>query len=171
MKKIEEQLNIIRSLIGDNHDIKVKEDGFVSRGFVVDKGKMVFKFPRRADVKYETEIDNLNYINSLDLGVNLQKVAFVSPTNEYLGIYGVYGKSIEDLQLSEDEQVKVGQHLGSFLKKLHQIKDHNGLTCTLIDEIEAWQNRVKSVNDFIVKTLMKNNVTPVHLHDVIVDML
>ena len=25
--------------------------------------------------------------------------------------------------------------------------------------------------DFIVKTLMKNNVTPVHLYDVIVDML
>lgn len=152
MKTIEEQLSIIQSLIGDNHKIKVKEDGFISRGFVVDNGKLVFKFPRRADVSYETEIDNLNYINSLDLSVNLQKVAFSSEINEYLGIYGVIGNSLEEIKLSEDEQRKVGKQLGLFLKKLHQIKEHNGLPCTLKAEIEAWQNRVKFVNDFIAKT-------------------
>ena len=62
MKTIEEQLNVIQSLIGANHKIKVKEDGFISRGFVIDNGKLVFKFPRKSDVGYETEIDNLNYI-------------------------------------------------------------------------------------------------------------
>lgn len=152
MRPIEEQLSVIQSLIGENHKIKVKEDGFVSRGFVVDNGKLVFKFPRRADVSYETEIDNLNYINSLELGVNLQKVAFSSESNEYLGIYGVIGNSLEEVKLSEDEQRKVGKQLGLFLKKLHQIKEHNGMPCTLKAEIEAWQNRVKFVNDFIAKT-------------------
>ena len=152
MRSIEEQLSVIQSLIGENHKIKVKEDGFISRGFVVDNGKLVFKFPRRADVTYETEIDNLNYINSLDLGVNLQRVAYTSNTNEYLGIYGVLGKSLEEVKLSEDEQRKVGKQLGLFLKKLHQIKQHNGMPCTLKAEIEAWQNRVKFVNDFITKT-------------------
>ncbi|MBE7075051.1 MAG: aminoglycoside phosphotransferase family protein [Clostridiales bacterium] len=152
MRPIEEQLDIIKSLIGENHKIKVKEDGFVSRGFVVDNGKLVFKFPRRADVSYETEIDNLNYINSLKLGVNLQKVAYSSQSNEYLGIYGVIGNSLEEINLSEEEQRVVGKQLGLFLKKLHQIKEHNGMPCTLKAEIEAWQNRVKFVNDFITKT-------------------
>lgn len=155
MKTMEEQLNIIKSLIGENHKIKVKEDGFISRGFVVDNGKLVFKFPRRADVSYETEINNLNYINSLDLGVNLQKVAYSSQTNEYLGIYGVIGNSLEEVKLSENEQREVGKLLGIFLKKLHQIKGHNGMPCSLTDEIEAWQNRVKFINDFIVKTFSK----------------
>ena len=152
MKTIEEQLTIIQSLIGNNHKIKVKEDGFISRGFVVDNGKLVFKFPRRADVTYETEIDNLNYINSLELGVNLQRVAYTSNTNEYLGIYGVLGKSLEEVKLSEEDLRAVGKQLGLFLKKLHQIKQHNGMPCTLKAEIEAWQNRVKFVDDFITKT-------------------
>ena len=95
MKTIEEQKIIIQSLIGEHHNIKVMEDGFISRGFVVDNGKLVFKFPRWADVSYETEIDNLNFMNALDLGVNLQKVAYSSNTNDYLGIYGVLGKSLE----------------------------------------------------------------------------
>ena len=152
MKSINEQLEIIKGLIGESHKIQIKEDGFISRGFVVDNGKLVFKFPRRADVSYETEIDNLNYINSLELGVNLQKVAYSSDSNEYLGIYGVIGNSLEEVKLSEDEQRKVGKQLGLFLKKLHQIKEHNGTPCTLKSEIEAWQNRVKFVNDFITKT-------------------
>ena len=94
MKKIEEQIKVINSLIGYDHKIIIKEDGFNSRGFVVDDGKLVFKFPRTKDCKYEPEIANLNYINSLNLGINLQKVAYVSNNNEYLGIYGVLGKSL-----------------------------------------------------------------------------
>ena len=46
----------------------------------------------------------------------------------------------------------VGEQLGLFLKKLHQIHDHIGMPCTLQAEIEAWQNRVKFVADFIIKT-------------------
>ena len=150
MKTIEEQKIIIQSLIGEHHNIKVMEDGFISRGFVVDNGKLVFKFPRWADVSYETEIDNLNFMNALDLGVNLQKVAYSSNTNDYLGIYGVLGNSLEERKLSEDEERSVGEQLGLFLKKLHQIHDHIGMPCTLQAEIEAWQNRVICVNDFIV---------------------
>ena len=36
-----------------------------------------------------------------------------------------------------------------------------------VNDITTDQARI----DFIVKTLMRNNVTPVHLYDVIVDML
>ncbi len=152
MKTIEEQLKIIQSLIGNNHKITIKEDGFISRGFVVDNGKLVFKFPRKNDVQYSTEINNLNYFDSLNLGVNLQKVAFTSPTHEYLAIYGVLGKSLEEVALSKNQQKEVGVQLGLFLKKLHEIKDHKGLPCTLNDEISAWQKRVNDINEFISKT-------------------
>ena len=152
MKTIEEQLKVIHLLIGENHKIKIKEDGFLSRGFVVDNGKLVFKFPRKADVQYNTEIENLNYINSLNLGINLQKVAYIDENNQYLGIYGVLGCSLEDADLTEDQQKEIGTQLGVFLKKLHQIENYNGMPCTLNAEIEAWQNRVKFVQEFIVKT-------------------
>ena len=46
-------------------------------------------------------------------------------------------------------------------------KDANRIEKSQVVNITTNQTRI----DFIVKTLMKNNVTPVHLHDVIEDML
>ena len=152
MKTIEEQLNIIQSFVGDGHKIEIQEDGFLSRGFVVDNGKLVFKFPRNPHVQYQTEIANLNYINSLNLGVNLQRVTYVSSTNEYLGIYGVLGHSLEKVSLDEQQQREIGRQLGVFLKKLHQIEGCKGLPCNLSAEIAEWQNRVTSIHHFIVQT-------------------
>lgn len=156
MKTIEEQIKIINSIIGEVKNINVKEDGFISRGFVVNNGEVVFKFPRKDNVEYKTEIENLNYINSLDLGVNLQKVAFSSPTDEYLGIYGVYGNSLEEIKLSDNQLKDVGQQLGLFLKKLHSVKNFEGKPCKLNDEIDAWQKRIESVNNFIVENFTKD---------------
>ena len=155
MKTVEEQLAVIKSLIGDDCDIKVKEDGFLSRGFVIDNGRLVFKFPRNKDVRYKTEIENLNYINSLNLGINLQKVAFTSANDEYLGIYGVLGSSLEEVGLNNKQLNAVGTQLGNFLKRLHAITGHNGQPCVLKDEVESWQKRVVAVDDFLVKTFSK----------------
>lgn len=162
MRSIEEQLNVIKSFIGDNHKIDIKEDGFISRGYVIDNGDLVFKFPRKPNVKYEAEISNLNYINSLDLGVNLQKVAFKSDENEYLGIYGIKGKSLEEINLTIEEQKEVGRQLGLFLKKLHQIRDFQGLPCKLDEEIKAWQDRVKCVDNFILETFSEKEQNILH---------
>lgn len=152
MKSIDEQLKIIKTLIDENANIKVKEDGFLSRGFVVDNGKLVFKFPRNKDVSYKTEIDILNFINSIDLNINLQKVAFVEPNNQYLGIYGVLGNSLEEKFLSKEEQVEAGKKLGLFLKKLHSVKTQKGIPCPLQLEIESWQKRVVDIKNFIKST-------------------
>lgn len=162
MITIEQQLEVINSLIGDGHKIKVKEDGFISRGFVIDNGSLVFKFPRKEGVDYKFEIENLNNLNLLNLGINLQKVAYTSNNNEYLGIYGVLGKSLEDVNLSKEEKENIGHQLGAFLKKLHQVKKDNGLICNLKTEIEAWQNRVKSIDDFITKTFTEKEQEIIH---------
>lgn len=162
MKSIQEQLEIVYSLIGNSHKIDIKEDGFMSRGFVVDKGNLIFKFPRNKDVNYKTEIDNLNFINSLDLGVNLQKVVYVSKDNSYLGIKGVLGKSLEEIKLDKNQKCEVGKQLGEFLKKLHNTKINTEVIYTLKSEIEAWQNRVVFVNDFITKTFSEKEQKAIH---------
>lgn len=156
MKSIDDQLLIIQSLVGNNKNIKIKEDGFLSRGFVINNGQLVFKFPRNKNVSYETEIENLNFFNSFDLGVNLQKVAYASKDNEYLGVYGVLGKSLEEINLTEKEELLIGNQLGEFLKRLHFISNQKRICCTLNDEIKAWQNRVESIKDFIQKTFDTN---------------
>lgn len=46
-------------------------------------------------------------------------------------------------------------------------KEKTRIEKSQVNDITTDQARI----DFIVKTLMKNNVTPVHLYDVIVDML
>ena len=137
MESIQKQLEVIYSLIGHSHKIDIKEDGFMSRGFVIDNGNLIFKFPRNKDVDYKTEIDNLNLINSLNLGVNLQKVAYVSNDNSYLGIKGVLGKSLEEIKLDKRQKCEVGKQLGVFLRNLHNSKINTEVVYTLKSEIEA----------------------------------
>lgn len=155
MKSIEEQINIIKTLIGDNNKIQVKEDGFLSRGFIINDGRLVFKFSRNTTVKYDIEIEILNYINSLSLSVNLQKVAFIDPDNEYLGIYGVLGKSLEEINLTKNEEKVIGSQLGVFLNELHSIKTKKGIICGLKEEISAWQMRIKKIGEFISSNFTK----------------
>ena len=56
MNEIAKQTALIRSLLG-NVNIKIVEDGFLSRGYVIDGGGLVFKFPWNEDVRYGVEID------------------------------------------------------------------------------------------------------------------
>lgn len=48
-----------------------------------------------------------------------------------------------------------------------QKKTSSRIEKSQVPDITTDQTRI----DFIVKTLMQNNVTPVHLHDIITDML
>ncbi len=48
-----------------------------------------------------------------------------------------------------------------------QKKTSSRIEKSQVPDITTDQTRI----DFIVKTLMKNNVTPVHLHDIITEML
>ena len=162
MKTIEEQLSIIQKIIGNNHNIKIHEDGFISRGFVIDNGRLVFKFPRNLDVRYDNEIEILNHLNLLNLGVDLQKVAYSSPTSEYLGLYGVVGTSMEHISLTDKELKNVGNQLGVFLRKLHKVTNLKGEICGLQTEIESWQERVEYVQDFITKTFDVNEQKMIH---------
>ena len=157
MGEIERQTAVIRALVGDC-DIKIEEDGFLSRGYVIDGGRVVFKFPRNTGVHYDSEIANLNFVNSLDLRVHLQRPAYISPDGTYLGVFGVPGRSLEKLTLTAEQKSAVGAQLGTALNRLHAAKNENRGRLTLPDEIAAWTERMKSeeVCSFLAEAFTKD---------------
>lgn len=125
--------------------IKLADDGFWSRGYVIDNGRIVFKFRKSPEVKYEPEIKALEFVNSLNLGINTQKVGWVSPDDSYLGIYGVVGQSLDTLP-NPDYQ-SIGSQLASVLHKLHQAHPEDAEVFTLDKELAAWQERYQKSHD------------------------
>lgn len=137
---VEQEIAKVAELTGvDKDEIRLADDGFCSRGYVIDNGRIVFKFRKTPETTYKDEIRMLNFINSLGLEINLQKVGWISPDDTYLGMYGVIGKSLEQARY---DAAKVGEQLGKFLRKLHVAELENAEVLGLKAEIKAWQERV-----------------------------
>lgn len=139
---IQDEIGIVRQLTGaEGNSIQLSDDGFLSRGYVVDGGRMVFKFKRSPDVSYKNEIRILNYINTLNLGINLQRVGWKPEDDSYLGLYGILGQPLTKLNMTPAQKQDAGRQLGLFLKKLHAAKPEGGIVFGLEDEIRAWGER------------------------------
>lgn len=140
------ELQIIEQLTGVSPDqIKLANDGFWSRGYVIDNGRIVFKFKKSPEVKYEPEIKALDFINSLDLNINVQRVGWTSPDDSYLGIYGVVGQSLDTL--TNPDYQSIGSQLASVLQKLHHSHPDGAEVFTLDKELTAWQERYQKSHD------------------------
>lgn len=147
---INEELQIVSNLTGVAPEkIKFSDDGFLSRGYVIESGHIVFKFKRNPDVSYKNEIKILNFINSLNLNVNLQKVGWTSEDDSYLGIYGVIGRSLESIELTDDDRKNYGKQIGSFLQKLHSVEYQDAEELSVNEEIQAWQERFEKSKDLL----------------------
>ena len=145
---INEELQIVSNLTGVAPEkIKFSDDGFLSRGYVIGSGRIVFKFKRNPDVSYKNEIKMLNFVNSLNLNVNLQKVGWTSEDDSYLGIYGVIGRSLESIELTDDDRKNYGKQIGSFLQKLHSVEYQDAEKLSVNEEIQAWQERFEKSKD------------------------
>jgi len=143
----QDEVQIVEQLTDVAADqIRLADDGFWSRGYIIDNGRIVFKFKKSPEVSYETEIKVLSYVNSLDLGINLQKVGWVSPDDSYLGVYGVLGEALEDVNY--DHRV-VAQQLAAALRKLHQAKPFDAEFMTQCEEIKAWQKRYQKSHEVL----------------------
>lgn len=147
---INEELQIVSNLTGVAPEkIKFSDDGFLSRGYIIDNGRIVFKFKRNSDVSYKNEIKMLDFVNSLNLNVNLQKVGWTSEDDSYLGIFGVIGKSLESLNLTDDKREAYGKQIGSFLQKLHSVEFQDAEKLSVNEELEAWQDRFEGSKDLL----------------------
>lgn len=136
------ELELVCRLTGVSEDrVVLRDGGFLSRGYVVDGGRFVFKFPRDPLTRYENEARVLNRLNASNLGVALQRVAWTAEDGAWLGLRGVEGASLEGQTLSEDRRREVGRRLGRFLLRLHALEVPDAPRCTLDEEIRAWQRR------------------------------
>lgn len=142
------ELQIIKQLTGVPSDqIKLADDGFWSRGYVINDGRIVFKFKKSPEVSYKTEVEALNFINSLELGVNTQKVGWISPDDSYLGIYGVVGQSLEALE--DPDYTDISKQFANFLHQLHRARPENANTIAQDAEIVAWQERYQESHNIL----------------------
>jgi len=136
----QDELQIIERLTGvSSARIKLANDGFWSRGYIIDGGKIVFKFKKAPEVSYRTEIKALEFVNSLALGVNLQKVGWAAPDDAYLGLYGIVGQSLETASHFDNQEV--ARQLATALRKLHQAQPSDVEVLTQDAEVAAWQKR------------------------------
>ena len=159
----------MEKLIGKKyHEIKTDDTGGNSRAYIIDGGKIVFKFPRNDQVTYDNEIKILQTINGIRTGVNLQKVGWLSNDNKYIGLLGVTGKSISCGQLKSEQKRQIGEKIGIFLKELHKIKTDCVPNLALSEEINAWQKRYLGYKDIItphLDTNMRDKLNKLMLED------
>ena len=146
------EIEIIKDLVGvEEKQIRFSDDGFMSRGYVIDEGRLVFKFKKHPDTTYVYEAQNLDYLNQQNLGVHLQRAAFKPEDNSYLGIYGVPGISLERYPLDEASRIAIGRQLGEFLRILHSLKPKTELVYPLNDLIRVWQTRYEKAKKTLTK--------------------
>jgi len=145
---IPQEVQIIEKLLGDNHEIVFSDAGHTSRAYVIDDGRIVFKFPRSSEFSYDNEINALNAVNDLTTDVGLQRVGWTSQMSAYLGLYGVTGTAIKNLELSPAQKCNIGERVGCFLRSLHNLKVPGASVYPLTDEIKLLQERYLQCKNF-----------------------
>ena len=144
MKQNEEIETVCRLSGADPDRINFSDDGFLSRAYLVDEGKYIFKFAKYPEVEYQTEEKMLKFIANLDLPVKTQKVAWTSPEGTYIGLEGVQGQNLDHVPLNYQEKIAIGEQLGRFLKILHRTSCDSAMIYPPKEEIQTWQERYRN---------------------------
>lgn len=139
----ENELEIVKELsrVSDETRIAVSETGWTSRVYVVDGGKIVFKFPRNEEFREDCgkEIAVLEVLKKHRFDVKVPVLNWTTEDNRYFGFYGVEGKPLKcviDI-LSDKEKRDIGTQLGGFLKQLHRVTDCRSISAQTLEEQAA----------------------------------
>lgn len=166
--EIDNEIALVKQLSGvvDKNRITISEIGWTSRTYIVDAGRIVFKFPRDEEYKNEArkEIAVLDLLKKQRFSISIPILNWITEDMSYFGFYGVVGRPLQDVidDLSEDEKESIGVQLGEFLKQLHSITDHGELSAqTLEEQVEEYQEMYQAdrsllepfFNDRELKTL------------------
>lgn len=158
----ENELIIVKRLtgVGENR-IEVSEIGWTSRVYIIDCGKIVFKFPRNDKFREECkqEITALKFIKEQNFSLSVPILNWTTADNSYFGFYGVEGKPLGTVidELSERQKIEIGTQLGQFLKLLHGIKSYGNIKAQTIEEqvieYQSWYQKDRDLlKDFFCES-------------------
>jgi predicted Ser/Thr protein kinase len=123
----ENDLDIVKRLSGitGRRRISVSEVGWTSRTYIIDNGKIIFKFPRNKKFRRECrkEVAVLRLLKKHTFSVSTPILNWTTDDNAYFGFYGVEGKPLGDVihTLTDEQKIDIGTQLGGFLKQLHRM--------------------------------------------------
>jgi aminoglycoside phosphotransferase len=155
----------VRALLGlpDEDPVDVVDSGWTSRVYVVGRGAVVFKFPRRDEVKdeYRHEEAVLRQLEGEDLGVRLPRIRWTHPGRDYLGYEGIVGEPLDVVapSLSEEAQRSIGRLVGRFLKRLHSLSLRGVPNVSVDDEIEQVQHKYELGSPVLKETITSSEQT------------
>jgi aminoglycoside phosphotransferase (APT) family kinase protein len=160
------ELGIVKRLTGVNDEsrIEINEVGWTSRVYIIDGGKIVFKFPRNAKFREEckNEVAALKLIKAQKFCLSVPVLNWTTDDNSYFGFYGATGKPLREVidSLSKEQKKEVGTQIGNFLRQLHSIKNYCDVKAqTLEEQIEEYQNWYRkgrsSLTDFFNEAELK----------------
>ena len=151
----ERELALVRSFAGlrDDEPVDAEDEGWDSRVYVIDRGAIVFKFPRTPEARaaYDSEIAILRVLAGGDGRVVVPTVEWVGPDQSYVGYRGIVGRQLGRVgaPLSDAEQRRIGRDLGAFLATLHAA-DPNGFDVVSVDdEIRQFTRKFEASRDAI----------------------
>lgn len=136
----EKEFEIVKRLSGitDSDRISLNETGWTSRTYVVDDGKIIFKFPRNEKYRSECEkeIAVLELLKKHHFDISVPVLNWTTENNAYFGFYGVGGRPLGEVisTLTDEQKVDIGSQLGGFLRQLHSIKFHGEISAQTLEE-------------------------------------
>ena len=157
-----DELEIVKRLVGVNDEsrIEINEIGWTSRVYIIDSGKIVFKFPRNEKFREECkqEVATLKLIKEQKFSMSLPVLNWETKDNSYFGFYGVEGKPLRDVVdgLDEQQKIEIGTHISAFLRQLHGIKNYGDVRAqTLEEQAMEYQNWYRKGRDLLIAFFSK----------------
>ena len=157
-----DELEIVKRLVGVNDEsrIEINEIGWTSRVYIIDSGKIVFKFPRNEKFREECkqEVATLKLIKEQKFSMSLPVLNWETKDNSYFGFYGVEGKPLRDVVdgLDEQQKIEIGTHIGAFLRQLHGIKNYGDVRAqTLEEQAMEYQDWYRKDRDLLIAFFSK----------------
>ena len=135
--------------------IKLHDDGYWSRAYVVNGGEFVVKFPKYDTVNYESEARFLTLIRTMTLPINTQKLKWIAADKRCIALLGVKGTPLSKVEnLTSQQKQSIGKQIGAFLKQLHSLKaDFPGQS--LDEELFEYKTIYDDCTDFFARHFSK----------------
>lgn len=141
---IEREMQLVQKLAGVSKGAVAPNDaGWDSRVYSVNGGQYFVKFPRSEKIRgrYTYEIAALRLAAQLGPAIQVPKIKWTHPANDYFGYEGVPGLGLGEIIPALDESAKqaVGEAIGEFLKKFHRLELPGTKARTVEQEIAQLQ--------------------------------